>query len=424
MEIEVKLREKAVLDAFFDEGSFVETDAHLIDAEVVAGYGTVDGVTVFAFAQNVEERGGAMSKAHFKKISKIYKLALKTGAPVVGFYDTTGARLSQKYEMLASYGDILKKSSTLSGVVPQISVVLGNCLGTSALVAASADFVIMSETARLSVDTLGENASAEDNLRAGVASFVCKKDEESVKKAKELLSYLPANNLEPAPAFDIAPPYEDPDKLPQYICDEDSLLCVNNAYGENVCTAFGRVAGMTVALVRTKGGVLCAAECEKIARFIRFADAFSIPVITMVDAKKFGNIKAASKVTSAYAEATTAKISVIEGEATGAVYIALAGEAAGADAVFALSEAIVSPVAPLAAAYILDDSIGDAPFEEQEAMAEKFIKENLTAVKAAEDGYIDAVVEKDALRAKVSAALEMLSSKRISSLPKKHTTLL
>ena len=424
METEVKLREIAVLDAFFDEGSFVETDAHLEDAEVVAGYGTVDGVTVFAFAQNVEERGGAMSKAHFRKISKIYKLALKTGAPVVGFYDSTGARLTQKYEMLASYGDILKKSATLSGVVPQISVILGSCLGTTALVASSADFVIMSETARLSVDTLGQNASAEDNKKAGIASFVCKNDEESVKKAKELLSYLPANNLEPAPAFDIAPPYEAPDKLPKYICDEDSLLCVGDGCGENVCTAFGRVSGMTVALVRTFGGVLCAAECEKIARFVRFADAFSIPVITLVNAEKFGSTKSASKVICAYAEATTAKISVIEGEATGAVYIALAGEAAGADAVFALPEAIVSPVAPLAAAYILDDSIGEAPFEEQEKLAKAFIKANLTALKAAEDGYIDAVAEKEALRGKVTAALEMLSSKRISSLPKKHTTIL
>lgn len=424
MEIEVKLREKAVLQAFFDQGSFVETDAHLTDAEVVAGYGAVDGVTVFAFAQNVEERGGAMSKEHFKKISKIYKLALKTGAPVVGFYDTAGARLEQKYEMLASYGDILKKSSTLSGVVPQISVILGNCLGTTALVAASADFVIMTETASLSVDTLGGNASADENMKAGVASFVCKNDDESVRKARELLSYLPANNLEPAPAYDIAPPYEAPDKLPQFICDEDSLLCVGCGYGENVCTAFGRAAGMPVAIVRTKGGVLCAAECEKIARFVRFADAFSVPVITMVDAEKFGSTKSASKVVCAYAEATTAKIAVIEGEATGAVYIALAGESAGADAVFALPEAVVSPVAPLAAAYILDETIGDAPFDEQEKLAKQFIKANLTAERAAEDGYIDAVVEKEALRDRIVSALEMLSSKRVSSLPKKHTTIL
>ncbi|MBQ3418360.1 MAG: carboxyl transferase [Ruminococcus sp.] len=424
MEIEVKLREKAVLDAFFDEGSFVETDAHLSDAEVVAGYGAVDGVTVFAFAQNVEERGGAMSKAHFKKISKIYKLALKTGAPVVGFYDSTGARLEQKYEMLSAYGDILKKSSTLSGVVPQISVILGNCLGTTALVAASADFVIMSETARLSVDTLGENASAQDNQKAGIASFVCRNDEESVKKARELLSYLPANNLEPAPAYEPAAPFQNPDKLPKYICDEDSLLCVGDGFGENVCTAFGRAAGMPVALVRTKGGVLCAAECEKIARFVRFADAFSIPVVTLVDAEKFGSTKSASKVVCAYAEATTAKIAIVEGEATGAVYIALAGESAGADAVFALPEAVISPVAPLAAAYILDETIGDLPFEEQEKSARQFIKANLTAEKAAEDGYIDAVVDKTELRSHIVAALEMLSSKRTSSLPKKHTTIL
>ena len=414
----------AVLGAFFDEGSFVETDAHLSDAQVTAGWGTVDGVTVFAFLQSVDERGGAMGKSHFKKISKIYKLALKTGAPVVGFYDAAGAKLNEKYEMLSSYGDILKKSATLSGVVPQISVILGNCLGTSALVAASADFIVMNENAKLSVDTLGEHAAAEENMKAGVASFVCKDDEACVKKAKELLSYLPANNLEPAPAYDPANGYENPDKLPKFICDEDSLLCAFKGYGENVCTAFGRVEGAAVALVRTKGGVLCASDCEKIARFVRFADAFSLPIITLVNVEKFGSTKSASKVICAYAEATTAKISVIEGEATGAGYIALAGESAGAAAVFALPGAIVSPVAPLAAAYLLDDSLKDQPYAEQEALAKKFVKENLGAEKAAEDGYIDAVVEKSELRSRISSALEMLSSKRVSTLPKKHTTIL
>ena len=171
-----------------------------------------------------------MSKAQAKKIIRLYNAALKTGAPVVGFYQSVGGRLEQKYELLAAYGDILRKSSKLSGVVPQVSVVLGNCLGTSALIAASADYIIMNKTAKLSVDTTGEKASADDNLSAGVASFVCDDETACIEKAKALLGYFPANNLEPAPAFETVPAYAEPDKLPKYFADENSLLCVGGGY--------------------------------------------------------------------------------------------------------------------------------------------------------------------------------------------------
>ncbi len=424
MKNEKKLSSYEILERFFDENSFVETDALLDTSSAVAGWGTVDGVTVFAFSQNVSEMGGAVSKNQAKKISKLYRAALKTGAPVVGFYDSIGAKLDEKYEMLSSYGDILKKASTLSGVVPQISVVLGSCLGTSALMASSADFVIMEKDAALSVDTSGENASSEYNQKAGTASFVCETEEECIDRAKELLSFLPSNNLEPAPAFEPLGAYSSPEKLPQYIADEDSLLCVSSGFGENVCTAFGRVEGEPVAIVRTKGGVITDDDCEKMYRFIRFADAFSIPVITIVNAKRFESTKSASKAVCAYAEATTAKISVIEGEASGAVYIALSSVSTGADAVYALPSAIVSPVAPKAAAYLLEPSISDASVSDQEELSDKFIKENLSSEKAAQDGYIDDIVEKDALRAKIASTLSMLSSKRVSALPKKHTTIL
>ena len=217
-----------VLNAFFDDGSFQETDAYLKSAdgiaEAVTGFGTVDGVPVFAFAQNVDQCGGAMSKAQAKKITKLYNAALKTGAPVVGFYNSVGGRLEQKYDLLSAYGDILRKSSKLSGVVPQISVVLGNCLGTSALIAASADYIIMEKDAKLGVDTVGAKASADDNLKDGNVSFICDGYEACVDKAKVLLGYFPANNLEPAPAFETVPSYANPDKLPKFFADENSLL--------------------------------------------------------------------------------------------------------------------------------------------------------------------------------------------------------
>ena len=415
-----------VLNAFFDDGSFQETDAYLksasAEAEAVTGYGTVDGVTVYAFAQNIDICGGAMSKAQAKKITKLYDLALKTGSPIVGFYDSVGGRLEQKYELLSAYGDILQKSAQLSGVVPQISVVLGNCLGTSALIAASADYIIMEKNAQLSVDTVGEKASADDNLNSGIASFIAEGYEACVDQAKELLGYFPANNLEPAPAFETVPAYADPDKLPKYFADENSLLCVGGGYGEPVCTAFGRVNGYPVGLIVTKGGEISSDSAKKMIKHVRFCDAFSIPVITIVDAEQFESLSDASKLVSVYSEATTAKVSLVAGTAVGAVYIALAGSTSGADLVYALPDAVVSPVAPKAAAFILDDSIANAPVAEQESLATAYVKANLSAVKAAQDGYIDDIVEPETLRDKLIAALDMLSSKRVSTLPKKHTT--
>ncbi len=415
-----------VLNAFFDEGSFMETDAYLKgesgEAEAVTGYGTVEGVMAYAFVQNADICGGAMSKAQSRKITKLYDLALKTGAPVIGFYHSVGGRLEQKYELLSAYGEILRKSSKLSGIVPQISVVLGNCMGTSALIAAAADYIIMEKNAALSVDTIGKKTSAQDNLENGIASFICEGYEACVDKAKALLGYFPANNLEPAPAFESVPAYAEPDKLPKYFADEGSILCVGGGYGEPVCTAFGRVSGYPVGIIVTKGGVISADSTKKMAKHVRFCDAFSIPLITIVDAEKFEDLSSASKLISAYADATAPKIAVISGTAVGAVYIALAGSTSGADLVYALNDAVVSPVAPKAAAFILDSSIADAPVAEQDEKAMAFVKANLSAVKAAEDGYIDDIVDTESIRDRLVGAIEILMSKRVSTLPKKHST--
>ena len=421
-----KLSSYDVLSRFFDDGSFTETDAYLKSdssaAEAVTGFGAVDGIPVFAFAQNVDECGGAMSKAQSKKIAKLYETALKVGAPIVGFYDSVGGRLEQKYDLLSAYGEILKKSAQLSGVVPQISVVLGNCIGTSALIAASADFIIMEKDAKLNISTAGKGGCSACNTKSGAASFVCEGADAAIDQAKTLLPYFPTNNLEAAPAFESAPAYENPDRLPKYIADADSLICVGGGYGDDVCTAFGRVDGNPAGFVVTQGGDISAQAAKKVAKHVRFCDAFSLPIITVVDAKDFENLTDASALVSAYADATTAKISVIKGTAVGAVYIALAGATSGADAVYALPEAIVSPVAPKAAAFILDPSIADAPFEQQDQMIDSYIKANLTAQKAAEDGYIDDIADAAELRAKIVAALNMLSSKRVATLPKKHST--
>ena len=416
---------------FFDEGTFTETDSYLKSgsgiAEAVTGFGRVDDIPVFAFAQDSAVCGGAMSKAQAKKITKLYNSALKTGAPIIGFFDSVGGRLEEKYDMLAAYGDIMSVSAQLSGVVPRISVVMGDCYGASALIATCADLVIMTEDAKLSLYPDSPDASAEANLRNGTVQFVVKsvdKSDEAFALAEKLIRCLPSNNLDAVPCDALVEgewtPYAEADKLPKFIADDDSLICVGSPDG--VCTAFGKVMGSTVGFVVSHGESISSDEAKKIIRHIRFCDAFSIPVVTIVDAEGFESLRDASSLAAAYAEATTAKISVIAGKAVGSVYIALAGTSSGSDIVLALPDAVVSPIAPKAAAYILDPSIAELPYGEQEAAIRRYISDNLSAVKAAEDGYIDDIAEKEELRTKLIRALDILSAKRVASLPKKHTT--
>ena len=299
---------------FFDADSFTEIDAFAKSgegfAEVVAGFGTVEGMPVYAFAQNSDICGGAMSKAQAAKLKKIYDLALKTGAPVVGFYDSVGGRLMQGNELLAGCGQVLNSAAAVSGAVPQISVVLGTCLGTNALNAASADFVIMSEKAQLSLDVTGENASAEYNAEHGVASVVAKDSAEAVAKAKELVLYLPSNNLNTAPeSFEEEP--ADCDCIVGSTVDGGSVYKLFDNYGKDAKVRLARLGGSVVGIVKTNGGVLSCSATTKIAKFVRFCDAFSLPILTFVDCKGFESIKSAAKAASAYAEASTVKISVV-----------------------------------------------------------------------------------------------------------------
>lgn len=414
------------LVSFFDEDSFTSIDtlakSQETYAEVVAGYGTVQGLPVYAFAQNKDFCGGAMSKAQAAKIKKVYDLAFKTGCPVFGFYDSKGGRLNEGNALLAGYGEVLNCASQLSGVVPQVSVVLGTCLGTCALNAVSADFIIMSKGAKLSLDTLGSNAGSKENAENGVANIIAENSIEAVEKARELACYMPSNNLNTAPQTDGA----DPDYKGKCIChsvaDAGSIIKISKDFGKNVGVCLNRVAGQVTGFVNTKSGVLTVDDCSKIAKFVRFCDAFSIPVITFVNTDGFEDVKSACKVTSAYAEATTAKISVVTGKAVGAGYIALAGTGANADVVYALPDAIISPVNPQAAALIMAPEKMNVPVAEQKNVAETFAKENLSAVNAAENCYVDDVISLNDVRSAVVNALEMLSGKRVSTLAKKHST--
>ena len=334
-----------------------------------------------------------MSKAQAAKLKKLYGLALKTGAPVVGFYDSVGGRLNQGTELLAGCGDVLNAAASLSGVVPQISVVLGTCLGTNALNAASADIVIMSKDAQLSLSVTGKHSD-------------------------------PSNNLTMAPqSFEEAPAEDGCGCVVSRTVDGNSIVKLFNDYGKEANVRFARLGGQVVGIVVTKGKELGCKSANKVAKFVRFCDAFSLPVVTFVNCPGFESIKSATKASAAYAEATTVKISVVTGKAIGSGYVALAGTGANADVVYALPDAVISPVNVEAAAFIMAPEVMNVATDKQVEVAQKFADENLSAYNAAQNGYVDGIVEEAQLRQTLISALDMLSGKRVSTLSKKHSTI-
>ena len=415
------------LSELFDEGTFTQIDAYTMSGdnptEVIAGYGTVNSCPVYAFAQNSDICGGAMSKAHASKLQKVYDLAEKTGTPVVGMYSSAGAKLSEGMDMLGSYGTVLNSVSRLSGVVPQISVILGSCLGTGALNAVSADIIVMSEKASLSLSVTGENSSAECAEQSGISHITAKNTKEAIEKTKELITLLPSNNLSVPPITDADEPEDNAGCLVKQVVDKDTFINLKKAYGEQAVTGLGRIAGTVVGIVATKGGITDKASAEKITGFVRFCDAFAIPVITFADSEGFADVKDAVKVTSAYADATTVKITVIKGKAYGAFYLAMAGSAANADITYALDNASVSPLAPVTGAAIMWADRMAAPRKEREQIVKEYEQNECNSQKAAADGYVNDVIAKEDVRFKLYTSLEMLAGKRVSTMPKKHATI-
>lgn len=420
------------LQLLFDEGTFVEIDSFTKSgdgrAEAAAGFGSVDGCPVYAFAQNSDVEGGAMSKAQAAKICKVYELAEKTGAPVVGIYDSIGARLNESCEMLAVYGDVMLKANNLSGVVPQIAVIAGPCLGASSMIAAAADVVIMSEDGQFALQTNGEGGDLKEASESGLVHLTAKDDKEAVAKARELITLLPSNNLSGAPITDFADSAAETDgefgaSIIAAVMDQDSFIEFQAGFGAGFIAGLAKLGGNTVGVVASEEKTADGKACEKAARLVRFCDAFAIPVITFVNAESFCCIKAACKLTNAYAEATTAKISVITGEAYGAVYMALAGAAAGVDVAYAWPTASISALNPTTAAVMLwsDKLKGSSnPTADRAKLIAEYKDQEACPFKAAGDGFVQDVIEPSETRLKLYAALDMLAGKRVTRLPKKH----
>lgn len=413
------------LSAFFDEESFTELDKFLsADGEVssvVAGCGGVLGMTVYAFAQDVSVKGGAVNKSAALKIKKVYELAAKNGCPIVGFFDSKGADINEGMAVLSEYGDIMKASAKISGVVPQVAVVTGVCAGCAAMIASMADIVIASENSELFLTAPFNNAdgklagagSAENAAKAGVVQILVKDADAAVSRARELVSMLPDNNLgvgfvDGVPDNDtvITASLKGAD-MAAAVVQKGTLTELGEKFGTAAFTALGSIGGDTVAVVTTgKAAKLTAADCAKIARFVQFADLFSIPVVTLIDTEGFegssaaelaGSVRDCARLAQVYATATTVKVNIVTGKAFGAAFAAFNS----ADLSYAWENAQIAPMNPDAGKVFMGEELVTNPFA------------------AASLGMIDGVIDPADTRETISEALGMCVSKNVNT-QRKH----
>lgn len=481
-----KLTARERMNLLFDEGSFVELDAFVkdrcitvdkdcVDAPsegVITGYGLVEGRPVYAYAQDFTVMGGSLGEVHAKKICKIQDLALKMGAPIVAMNDSGGARIQEGVDALAGYGQIFYRTTIASGVIPQISAVMGPCAGGAVYSPALTDFIFMvDQTSQMFVtgpqiikSATGEEVTMEElggamthNESSGVAHFMAKDDEECIAEIKNLLSFLPSNNLEMPPLADTATNInkivpeldqvvpEDPEKkydmkeLIRILADDGHFFEVQEYYAQNIITGFVRINGQSIGIVANQPNVLAGCldinASDKAARFVRMCDCFNIPIVTLVDVPGFlpgteqeygGIIRHGSKLLYAYAEATVLKLALIVRKAYGGGYIAMCSKDLGADLVLAWPTAEIAVMGPESAANIIfKKEIAEAE-NPQVARVEKvqqYKDEMCNPYRAAEKGIVDDIIEPSTTKHRISDALLMLAGKRTSRPAKKHGNL-
>ena len=474
------------INLLMDEGSFVEVDAFVthratefgmdcVEAPgegVVTGYGTVDGRLVYVYAQDFTVIGGSLGEMHAKKICKVMDMAAKMGAPVIGMNDSGGARIQEGIDALSGFGEIFFRNTAMSGVIPQISVIMGPCAGGAVYSPAITDFVFMVEkTSQMFItgpqvisSVTGESVTAEElggadthTSKSGVAHFKAENDEDCIAKIKTLLSYLPSNNLE-------EPPYEPTgdeinrlsEKLTEIVPDESgkaydvkeviaeivdngTFFEVQEAFAKNIVIGYARMNGQVVGIVANQpkfmAGSLDVDSSDKAARFVRFCDAFNIPLVTLTDVPGYfpgvaqetnGIIRKGAKLLYAFSEATVPKINVILRKAYGGAYIAMNSKHLGADIVMAWPTAEIAVMGPEGAANIIfknDIKNSQDPVATRNEKIQEYRNRFASPYEAARRGYVDDVIEPDSTRPRIIAALEMLASKRDSRPAKKHGNL-
>lgn len=461
------------IEYLLDDNSFVEiganisarnTDFNMTSKDtpsdgVITGYGVADDTIVYVYSQDISVLNGSVGEMHAKKISRIYDLALKTGSPVVGMIDCSGLRLQEATDALNAFGEIYLKQVQASGVIPQITAVFGTCGGGAALIPAMTDFTVMNAaSAKVFVNSPNalenndiskcDTSAAAYQAEAGLCDIVGEDDADVISKVRDLLSFLPENNTDSnysvcaddlnrenaalASETDAAVILKD-------IADDHNFLELKAAYGKEIVIGLLKLDGMTVGAVANKGAdvdnVLSAAGAKKAADFVKFCDAFEIPVLTLVNVKGYKAskheertiAKASAALTAAFAGASVAKVTVITGEAYGSAYLAMGSKHIGADVVYAYPAAKIGMMNAASAVKIMYADEIAAADNGAEVIAEKTAEYEALQTSpyaAAKHGYVDDIIEPAATRKRVIAALEMLIDKdEYRGLSKKHATI-
>jgi acetyl-CoA carboxylase carboxyltransferase component len=478
-----KLTARERIDLLLDPGSFVETDAlarhrvHGFGMEknraytdgVVTGWGTVEGRKVFVFSQDFTVFGGSLGEVHAEKICKIMDLAVATGAPLIGINDSGGARIQEGAASLAGYGYIFDRNVRASGVVPQVSVIMGPCAGGAVYSPAITDFVFMvKETSHMFITgpdviktVTGEDVTFEElggaqthASRSGLASFISEDEEECLRTVRYLLSFLPANNMEDPPSYATT---DDPERLvPELndlvpdspraaydmtdairaVVDDGAFLEVFPLWARNMVIGFARLDGHTVGIVANQpkelAGTLDIESSEKAARFVRFCDAFNVPLVTFEDVPGFlpgtaqeygGIIRRGAKLLYAFTEATVPRLTVITRKAYGGAYVVMNSKHIRGDVSFAWPTAEIAVMGPEGAVNIVyrkQLKEADDPEARRKELIAEYEQRFNNPYLAAERGYVDDVIEPSETRRRLIQALRMLRSKRETVPPRKH----
>jgi propionyl-CoA carboxylase beta chain len=478
-----KMTARERIEFFLDEGSFEEFDKFVVHRStdfgmeeqkfpgdgVITGHGLVDGREVFVFAQDFTVFGGSLSETHARKVCKIMDLAMKTGAPVIGLNDSGGARIQEGVVSLGGYADIFLRNTLASGVIPQISCILGPCAGGAVYSPAITDFNVMVKNTSYMFITgpdviktvTHEEVTKEElggamthNSKSGVAHFAADSDEHALRITRELLSFIPSNNMDNPPFVATSDPVNRTDKalnsvVPEHsnqpydirdiikpVVDDGYFFEVQEHYAPNIVVGFARLGGYSVGIVANQpaflAGVLDIDASVKAARFVRFCDCFNIPLITFEDVpgflpgvnqEHFGIIRHGAKLLYAFAEATVPKITVITRKAYGGAYCVMASKHIRTDINFAYPTAEIAVMGAEGAVGILyRKELADTtnPEETRERIVNDFNEKFANPYVAAEHGFIDEIIEPAMTRPKLVRALSLLQNKRDTNPPKKH----
>ena len=478
-----KMTARERIDYFLDDDTFNEFDqlrthrSHNFGMEekqvpgdgVVTGYGEVNGRKVFVFAHDFTVFGGSLGEVFAQKVTKVMDKAMEVGAPIIGLNDSAGARIQEGVESLAGYADIFHRNQQASGVIPQISAIMGPCAGGAVYSPAITDFIFMvKDTSHMFITgpdvietVTGEEVTFEElggatthTDKSGVAHFAENSEEDALDDIRRLLSYLPQNNVEDPPRVE---PWDDPERRDEElksvvpdeprkpyditrvidgVVDEDSFFEVQEGYAKNLVVGFGRLDGRSVGIVanqpRVNAGTLDIESSEKGSRFVRFCDSFNIPIVTFVDVPGFmpgtdqehgGIIRHGAKLLYAYSEATVPLLTVITRKAYGGAYDVMASKHIGADVNYAWPTSEIAVMGPQGAVNVLYSSElaeADDPEARRDELIDEYREQFANPYTAADRGFVDDVIEPQDTRPRLIDDLEMLSTKRKSQPQKKH----